>query len=262
MAPDSSLDRLLEPFVAQPARAALFTDFDGTLAPIVDEPSEARPLARAPEVLERLAGAYGRVGVISGRPVAFLRRHLGGRGLFLAGLYGLETARGDGEGEDAVEVHPEAAGWRSAVDEAADRAQAALGPPIGVEHKGLSLTLHFRADPTQEDRVQAWVDEEADRSGLAVHPGRMSIELRPPVERDKGMALAEAAEGFGAACFLGDDRGDLAAFDALDRMAADGAATFRVGVRSAEAPEELLDRADVVVDGPAEALDVLERLLR
>lgn len=262
MPSDSSLDRLLEPFLAEPGRAALFTDFDGTLAPIVDEPSEARPLERAPEVLERLAGAYGRVGVISGRPVSFLRRHLGGRGLFLSGLYGLETASGEGEGDDAVEVHPEAVGWRPAIDEAAERGEQALGPPIGVEHKGLSVTIHFRGDPSQEDRVREWVQEQAEQSGLAVHPGRMSIELRPPIERDKGMALAEAAEGFDAACFLGDDRGDLAAFDALDRMAAGGAATFRVGVRSAEAPEELLDRADVVVDGPAEALDVLERLLR
>jgi trehalose 6-phosphate phosphatase len=72
--------------------------------------------------------------------------------------------------------------------------------------------------------------------------------------------LEEAAEGLGAACFFGDDRGDLAAFDALDRLAARGVATVQVAVRSGEAPDELLERADLVVDGPEGVLDVLRVL--
>ena len=61
-------------------------------------------------------------------------------------------------------------------------------------------------------------------------------------------------------CFLGDDVGDLPAFDALDRLAAAGVHTVRVAVSTEEAPQEVLERADVVVDGPAGALAVLERL--
>jgi trehalose 6-phosphate phosphatase len=55
----------------------VFVDFDGTLAPIVDIPEEARPLPGAAAVLGRLADRYARVAVISGRPVAFLVEHLG-----------------------------------------------------------------------------------------------------------------------------------------------------------------------------------------
>jgi trehalose 6-phosphate phosphatase len=89
----------------------------------------------------------------------------------------------------------------------------------------------------------------------------MSYELRPPIRRDKGAVLAEAAAGRRHVCFLGDDRGDLSAFDALDRLAADGASVVRVAVTSPEAPEELLARADLVVDGPEGALSFLGALL-
>jgi trehalose 6-phosphate phosphatase len=89
----------------------------------------------------------------------------------------------------------------------------------------------------------------------------MSWELRAPVRRDKGTVVTELAEGLSAACFMGDDVGDLPAFDALDRLDAAGVAVLKVGVRSEEAPVELLERADVVVDGPAGVVDLLRRLL-
>src|SRR5207248_621477 len=108
--------------------------------------------------------------------------------------------------------------------------------------------------------VQSYADAEAVRTGLVVHPGRMSYELRPPVGRDKGTAVAEAGEGMAAVCFAGDDRGDLPAFEALDHLAASGADALRIGVRSAEAPTELLDRADLIVDGPAGVVELFERL--
>ena len=92
----------------------------------------------------------------------------------------------------------------------------------------------------------------------------MSVELHPPIEADKGTALAALARtvpGLGAACFLGDDRGDLTAFDALDRLAVEGVVGVRIAVNSQEAPEELLARADLVVDGPLGALGALRALL-
>src|SRR6185436_2250203 len=101
----------------------------------------------------------------------------------------------------------------------------------------------------------------AARSGLAVHPARMSYELRPPVPHDKGLVLARAAAGLTHVLFAGDDRGDLDAFDALDRLASgDRATVARVAVRSDESPAELLDRADVVVEGPEGVLRLLQAL--
>lgn len=254
LASSLSVTELLAPFRADPAGTGVFSDFDGTLAPIVDDPADARPLPGVVDALGRLAERYGRVGVVSGRPAGFLHTYLGGRGLFLSGLYGLEYVTDDG----AVRPVDEAETWREVIDGLTD---ADLPPGLFLERKGLALTVHYRVDASRQDVAEAWVAEQADATGLVVHPARMSYELRPPVERDKGTVLAEAAEGRRQVCFLGDDRGDLSAFDALDRMAQQGTTVVKVGVTSAEAPDELLERADLVVDGPEGSLSVLRALL-
>lgn len=250
------LPRLVEPLVADPANAAVLTDFDGTLSRIVDRPDEARPLDGARDVLGALARTFARVGVISGRPAAFLREQLGAPHVRLVGLYGLEWIDDDGR----VVTHPDAAPWRGVVDGVVANARTHGPDGVLVEHKPLSVTFHYRENPDREAAARSWAEAEAARTGLVSHPARMSYELRPPVDRDKGTAVEEQAAGLGAACFVGDDRGDLAAFDALDRLRAKDVDTLRVAVRSAEAPAELLERADVLVDGPGGALDLLRSL--
>jgi trehalose 6-phosphate phosphatase len=243
-----------QPFLDAPARAAVLTDFDGTLSPIVDDPASAQPLPGVVDVLDRLHARFGLVGVVSGRPVSYLLDRLGDR-LWLSGLYGLEQVV-DGERlptEGAAE-------WRPVVDEVAALGVDELGPL--VEHKGLSLTLHFRTAPERELAVRSWADRQADRTGLVVRSAKASVELHPPVAADKGTVVEAVADRFGAVCFLGDDLGDLPAFDALDRLAVAGTHVVRVGVRTPEAPAAVLDRADVVVDGPEGSLALLEALAR
>jgi trehalose 6-phosphate phosphatase len=239
----------------EPARTALLTDFDGTLSPIVEDPAAALPLPGAVEVLARLAQRYGLVGVVSGRPVSYLADRLAGVGdrVWLSGLYGLEAT----DAGRPVEV-PGVAWWRPVVAEVVAAARERFGPL--VEDKGLSLTLHVRTAPELEDEVRAWASAEAARSGLLPRPAKASVELHPPVPTDKGTVVEAAAGGMRAAAYFGDDMGDLAAFDGLDRLAAAGVDTVRVGVRTVEAPPELLRRADVVVEGPEGALVVLEDL--
>ena len=253
------LDDLLAPLRADPGATGIFSDFDGTLAAIVDDPAAARALDGAVDVLADLARRYRRVGIISGRPGGFLASHLGGHGLLLSGLYGLETVDDD----SGVRATDEAEEWRQAVDDVVAEAESEFGSGsgVGVEQKGLSVTVHYRNDQSRRADVEAWAQQAAERSGLVFHPARMSVELRLPLESDKGKVLAEAASGLRAACFLGDDRGDLEAFNALDRLAEEeGAAVVRVAVTSAEVPAELVERADVVVEGPEGALEVLRRL--
>ena len=253
---------LLQPFLDAPAAAAVVTDFDGTLSPIVDDPATAGPLPGVVDVIHELAETFGRVAVVSGRPIAFLRDRLEldarpRTPLLLSGLYGIEWL------EDGVErVHETALAFRDVVAEAADRADAAAPEGVGVERKGFSLTLHVRTGQQHLEWARSWADATAHTTGLVVHGGRMSFELRPPIEVDKGSVVTEVVHGCGAACFLGDDLGDLPAFDALDRLHADeGAHVLRVGVRSAEAPAELIERADVLVDGPPGSLALLRALL-
>ena len=249
-----SVTELLAPFRADPDGSGVFSDFDGTLAPIVDDPAAARPLDGVVDVLARLAGRYGRVGVISGRPAGFLRGFLGGRGLLLSGLYGLEYVDDDGNVRAIEEAEP----WRDVIERVVAAARDAGLP---VERKGLAVTVHYRADRAREAAVKEWVDEQAAATDLTVHSARMSYELRPPIRLDKGTVLAEAAHGRRQVCFLGDDTGDLTAFDALDRMAAEGVTVVKVGVESEEAPPELLERADITAAGPEGSLSVLQSLL-
>jgi trehalose 6-phosphate phosphatase len=245
---------VLVPFIERPGRAALLLDFDGTLSPIVDVPAEARPLAGAGEVLEALAERFAVVAVVSGRPASFLEPLLP-PGVVISGIYGLETVR-DGVHSD----HAGAGGWRDAVAGAARRAKQDGPTGMAVEPKGLSLTLHYREHPGLGPAVREWAAAEAQRSGLVMRRARMSFELHPPIAVDKGTAVQRLVSGVEAVCFVGDDRGDLPAFDALDRLEARGMEVLRVAVASAEAPGDLIERADLVVDGPEAVLDLLRKL--
>ncbi|MGH9182142.1 MAG: trehalose-phosphatase [Acidimicrobiales bacterium] len=246
---------MLAPLRQDPASTGIFCDFDGTLAPIVDDPAAALAVPGTAGVLAGLASRYARVGIISGRPAAFLAEHFAGRGLMLSGLYGLEEVTAEGVvSNDAAEA------WRSAVDEVAGRTERAGIAGVGVERKGLSVTLHYRTDPALEPETRLWAETEAQRTGLVVHAARMSYELRPPVPCTKGTVLAEAGAGLGAVCFMGDDHADIEAFDVLDALQAGGTHCLRVAVASTEAPAELLARADAVVDGPTGVLALLRRL--
>ena len=246
------MDDPLGPLRARPDRAAVLTDFDGTLSPIVEDWTAAVPLPGVRDLLDDLAARYAVVAVISGRPVSYLLDHLGSRPR-LSGLYGLETVI-DGHRLTAEGAED----WRVRIESAVDSATARFGSL--VEHKGLSMTVHFRTRPELAPDVEAWAAQECRRSGLEVRQAKASVELHPPVTFDKGTVVEAAVDGLDAACFFGDDVGDLPAFAALDRLRARGVHTVKVGVKTAEAPSVVLAGADIVVDGPTGALDLLRTL--
>ncbi|HEX2700265.1 MAG TPA: trehalose-phosphatase [Acidimicrobiales bacterium] len=260
-------DGLFERFRSHPHASGILCDFDGTLAPIVDDPDASRPLPEAVDLLHRLAAVYRRVAVISGRPAGFLAAHLelaahshggaAGDGLVAVGLYGLERAEGD-----RVDTDPRVEEWLPVIEEVAALADAEAPEGVFVERKRLSLALHYRTAPSHTDWATSWSAAQADRTGLLRHPARMSEELRPPLPVDKGTVVAGLAEDLGAVCFLGDDVGDVPAFDSLDELARTRPmAAVKVAVRSEESPEALLDAADLVVDGPEGVVDLLRCLL-
>lgn len=241
-----------------PARTAVLLDFDGTLAPIVEDPASSRPLPDTAPLLDALAERYALVAVVSGRPAAFLQAHLG-PGPTLVGLYGLEQVR-----DGTVVEDPAVAGWRQVVDDAAAAAARELPPEVGVEHKGLALTLHVRTCPELAPVVATWTDGASARWGLTPGRARMSYELHPPVSTDKGTVVEALLAGadVDAACFIGDDVGDLPAFAALDRFTASGGAGRRIVVSSRESAPELLAAADAVVADPTAVVDLLRALLQ
>jgi trehalose 6-phosphate phosphatase len=239
---------------------AVCLDFDGTIAPIVEDPQAARPLPGMVELLGPLADRYAALALISGRPATYLASHAAAPGVRYLGMYGLEEIV---EGRVQVDRRLEAA--RPAVaaatrDLAADPAVTASGAHL--EDKRYAVAVHTRrvADP---DRWAGPIGQAAARVAarhdLEVVPGRMVWELRPQVRSDKGDAVRRVAAESGARrlVVVGDDRGDLPAF-AVAAAAEDG---LRVAVRSAEAPAELLEAADLTVDGPEGVRELLEHLL-
>lgn len=241
-----------------PPRTGILVDFDGSLAPIVEDPGSARPLPESVAALRELARRYGVVAVVSGRPAAFLQDRLRldqKDRLRVYGLYGAE------EVNDAT-VRP-----RERADPALSARLHALAtrisksvPGARVEEKGRTLALHWREHPEAEASLVALARELATREGLELRAGRRSLELFAPGASTKYGVVAELVEGLSCACFLGDDEGDLAAFDALEAAARSGLSAVKVAVRSPESPGELLARADLVVDGPRGAAGFLEHL--
>jgi trehalose 6-phosphate phosphatase len=243
--------------VGDPTAAALFVDFDGSLAPIVVDPAAARPLPAAQAALARLVPLLARVAVVSGRPARFLQQVLPLDGLLHLGSYGLERVV-----DGVVVVDERVRPYVDAVARVADEAEAAL-PGLRVERKGeVAVTVHWRDQPERGDDAIRWAAEAAPRLGLdAPLRGRMAVELRPPVPVDKGTTVADLARGMRAAAFAGDDAGDLPAFAALHALAADGnlGHAVSIGVTSDESPAEV-HAADVVVEGPAGLAALLDAL--
>jgi trehalose 6-phosphate phosphatase len=251
------VDATIAALTLRPDRTALLLDFDGSLAAIVERTDDARPLAGVTDVLARLTAGMGRVAIVSGRPVGFLARHLPVAGLTLVGLYGMEQST-----DGAYAVDPRVEPYLVAVAAATAELERRLPKELVEPKSGISVTLHWRPMPEQAEHVVEVAHEVGAKHGLAELPTRMAIELRPPIEVDKGNATRALVDGFDVGAFAGDDYGDLPAFAGLARAVDEGKLTqaVRIGVTSNEAPPELAGAVDIVVDGPAGLLALLTRV--
>jgi trehalose 6-phosphate phosphatase len=261
----SSVTEVVAPLRADPGESALLFDIDGTLAPIVPNPEDAAVPDATRELLRDLAGRYALVACVTGRRPVEARRMVGADELVYAGNHGLELLQ---PGAEEAEVDPAVAGRaRRARDfvrslDAADLSAAGLR----LESKGPIQALHWReADEVGAAEAEARrIANAAERADLVPHWGRRVLEIRPVAGIDKGTAVDRLLSEHDPrqALFGGDDRGDLDAFAALERLVERGRLRFAasVGILSDEAPPELAEWADVVVQGPEGFLEVLREL--
>jgi trehalose 6-phosphate phosphatase len=250
---------------AHPASAAVLTDVDGTLAPIVERPEQARVPRRVAELLEQLSERYGLVGCVSGRRAVEARRLVGVNGISYAGNHGLELLL---PGDYKPRFDPSLQGRERAAGEfvAGLDGEALDGAGLRLEDKGPIQALHWRG--VENERVaEARAHEiaaDAGRAGLEPHWGRKVLELRPVGGGGKGTAVAAllATDGVSAAAYAGDDRTDLDAFRRLRHLCDEGEleTAVCVGVASPEAPPELAEESDLRVAGPGGWLAVLEAM--
>jgi trehalose 6-phosphate phosphatase len=236
-------------------------DFDGTLAPISRRPRDARPLRGVDRLLRDLRATGATLAVVTGRTVASLLRvsHFAAiPGIVIYGTHGAERWQAG---------HLRAAAPPAGLDElrgSLPRILTSMGPDLWLEDKGLSLVIHARltADP---DRVleilHAPVAEAAAAAGLGVRPGKEVLEICIP-GLDKGAAIRELlSDDPAAACYAGDDLGDLPAIDAVNAWAErTGRPALTVAV-SASGAGPVAGQAGLIVPDPRALLSLLRQIL-
>jgi trehalose 6-phosphate phosphatase len=227
---------------AEPQAAAIALDVDGTLAPIVPRPDDAVVPDETRALLERLVERYALVAFVTGRPSDDAAELVGVEGAVYIGEHGLELD------PSADEWAPQIAEFAGSVDWPAER-------------KRLSAAFHFRTAEDEQAAVAELraVAERALAAGLRPRWGRKVLEVRPPVDANKGTALRRVLDerGLRRALYAGDDATDLDAFRGLDGLEL----AIRVAVVSDEGPSELGEVADIVIGRPEALVDLLRTLL-
>ena len=253
------------PLADEPRAAAVFFDLDGTLAPIVARPEDSGVPSRTRELVARIAGRYGLTGVVTGRRATDARRILGLEEITYVGNHGLELLGPDATGPEPV---PALAGRETVAAEFARgiESERLRRAELRTEDKGAIVALHWRgaSDLGRAERTAGEIEAEAEAAGLRTHRGRMVLELRPPVDVDKGDGISAALSGSGlsAAFYAGDDLTDADGFRALAGLRAEGELerAVRVAVLSEETPADVAEAADLAVPGPEGFVAVLEAL--
>lgn len=221
--------------------AALFLDFDGTLVEVAETPDAIAVPDSMPSLLRLLAKRLdGRLGIVSGRALADLERHLDCTGVAVSGSHGLELRLRDGS-HVPLSAPMDLKDVRAAVARF-----AATAPGLLAEEKPRSAALHYRKAPAEEQRAVEFMRGLARKSGLALQHGKMVVELRPK-GADKGDAvrafMAEPEFAGARPVFVGDDLTDEDAFEAVTAMGGSG---VLVGPPRATAAQWRLDDVNTV----------------
>lgn len=225
-----------------PGELILVTDFDGTLAEVVPDPTAARARPEALEALQELVMLLADVIVLSSRPLSQLEPLMPISGVRLIGDSGLVLPR-----------HAQ----KEALDHFNAEATRLLSGIHGawLEAKPASTAIHFRNTDMSGDEMLALLRPLLDGARLAAALGRKVVEVHTP-KAGKGSAMAALLphEDPGGVVAFGDDENDRSLFEYVSAL---DIPHLAVGVWSPEAPRDLFERCDLIVPGPAGAARVL-----
>ncbi len=257
--------------VAAADQGVVCLDFDGVLAPIVDDPAEAHIHPEAADVLVDLAQHFKAVAVVTGRPArqAVALGNLDevgarvaetGRDFYVLGQYGNE--RWTAQSRKVISPRPPR-GLAVLVAELPDLLRRQGLGDAYLEQKSLAVAVHTRRLPDPQDAIERLtpvLERAAHNHGLVLEPGRMVIEVRAP-GMDKGNAVRTLKKELraDAMLFAGDDLGDIEAFEAIMALRRGGMVGLLVCSGSKE-QQALVEHADIVVQGPDEIMTLLRKL--
>ena len=234
----------------------LFLDYDGTLTPIVQNPSQAFLSQENKELIERLVGnSLYQVVIISGRRLRDLKAMVGIEGPVYVGNHGWEIEGSSMNFKSLVSLQAS-----SMMEKVKYELITQLSEIQGafVEDKGVTLSVHYRMVMPEKEflvkRIFEHISQPYRRNNeIKVMSGRKVFELKPPVEWDKGKAALwllrkqEVLKGQGnvLAVYIGDVEADQDAFDALENKGI----TVMVGLPSS--------RAQYYLEGPGNVTEFL-----
>jgi trehalose 6-phosphate phosphatase len=246
----------LAPLSTHPEAAAILLDIDGTLSPIVEHAFDANVPESTRQLLIAISRRYRLVACVTGRRASEARAMVAIGTITYLGSHGAEQLH---PGWTRAKLDPAVAEWSRRIHDFGRTEDTADARRLRVrlEDKDAIVAFHWRGAPDQQaaEAAVAAIAARAEETGLHAHWGRKVLEIRPPVRIDKGLGvqrLLEESGGIDAAMYAGDDSTDLDAFRALERLRREGVlrSALRVGVASDEAPSEITEEADLVVDGP------------
>lgn len=269
----ATLVEALESLRSDPFHAAVLLDIDGTLAPIVRHAADAQVPEATRTLLIEIAKRYRIVGCISGRRASTARQIVAIGSIAYVGNHGGELLR---PGATRPELDPDLQAWTERVREFAGRVYEPehQRQRVRSEDKDAIAAFHWRGAPDERlaERLVHEIAEHAQEEGFVVHWGRKVLEVRPPVQLDKGLGVAGLLQSsrdrddgspIAAALYVGDDTTDVDAFRCLRALVAEGSLEHAVcvAVSSEETPPELIELADMTIDGTSGVRSLLEALL-
>lgn len=241
----------------------LLSDIDGTLSPIVPRPEDATVPEAIRVPLRQLAAKGVKVALITGRSLEMARRMVGLDDASYAADHGL-TLWLEGRREAAPGLAEYDALARQAEDDL--RALSQTVPGVQLENKGALLAVHYRRaeGPGAREAILETLARSQAAQRFRLQEGRMVVELRPPLQADKGTALEMliARLGLQAVICLGDDITDIDMFASLRSLRAERLAGASVVVASREAAPEVGQAADYAVEGQEGVEWLLSEMVR
>src|SRR5436309_1968551 len=199
VSPAATLVEALEPIRSDPHHSAVLLDIDGTLAPIVRHAADAHVPEATRALLIEISRRYRVVGCVSGRRASTARQIVAIGTIAYIGNHGGEMLR---PRATQAEIDPKLAAWTARVRAFAERALTPEAQRLRVrgEDKNAIAAFHWRGAPDEAAAAAAVrrIAGIAEQEGFTVRWGRKVLEVRPPVDFDKGVGIARLVGGGGA----------------------------------------------------------------